>query len=581
MSAESANADGEAEREADVAPSASLKKVERWMPWAAGAAFALLTLIPRYLPMTDLPLHEGAVGLLRHFGDESYMPRDLYVRNFGHPNQLFHVTALLLSYVFSTSKAVQIVVAAAQIGIFTGGARFADYLGRSRWSVLLLTPLALGFTYYWGLVANLIGYALFLYLLPVLDRGSVEPTLKRVGQQVAALVLLFFAHESIFICSAGILGLFALLEPLSRKTLLRFVPVVFGGVAVFAHQIWQAQFITRGQAPIPTTYLTFGRKLELLPNALFGSHDAIMRLVLLLLCLLAMGLFGAARWREDRAASREESTAGRLARIQALLCRHRFEVAGLVHLVAYMTVPFTWHGATMIHERFLGPAWALLVLTLVPRGDVPRIGRLVAIVIPVADLLVSWPQFQDAHVVYSDLDKIIEHIPKNATVTQASADRSPYHTRVYSAATAPARVVADRGGRIGLALVFSPISPIQIRRPYLWDEYNFRIAYNGSMTMKPPHDLRHWEWVVGHSRDPEIRRLLVDVLRPEADLVTEKGEWLLFHSKLPLGSMLDPGDVSPDDMPTVWDRLRWAEKELKKKKDGETTKPVEITPNKE
>src|SRR5262245_28847346 len=108
---------------------AHVTKVERFAPLTVGLVFALPTLLARYLPMNDLPLHEGVVGVLRHYSDARYFPPGLYRLNLGHPNQLFHVLACLLSYVVSTSMACKLVVAAAQILIFVGGARLASHLG--------------------------------------------------------------------------------------------------------------------------------------------------------------------------------------------------------------------------------------------------------------------------------------------------------------------------------------------------------------------------------------------------------------------------------------------------------------------
>ena len=42
-----------------------------------------------------------------------------------------------------------------------------------------------------------------------------------------------------------------------------------------------------------------------------------------------------------------------LGRLQAKAHRHRFELLGLVFMVMYFIVPFSWRGATLLHERFL------------------------------------------------------------------------------------------------------------------------------------------------------------------------------------------------------------------------------------
>lgn len=538
-------------------------KMERLAPLIAGVCLALPTLLSRYLPMSDLPLHEGAIGLLRHFGDPVYMPEGLYRLNLGHPNQLFHCSAALLAFVFSTSTAVRIVVAAAQILMFVAGARLADYLGRSRWSVLLLAPLALGFTYYWGLVANLIGFAGFLLALPTLDRAARKPSLRGMLASCGVLLALYFAHESIFVCTALVVGIFTVLLPLSpKKTAMRIAPAVFAAAVAFGHLLWQKQFFTAGQMKAPVSYMTGWGKIRFFPNVLFGSYDLVEQLILLATAFIAIGLMLSARLREKTPndAPAAESVDGdvptdRVRRIRAKLYEHRFEVVAALHLIAYFAVPFNWNGATLVHERFLGPAWAIFVIAASPRGEFPRLGKVVNAVVPIGILLLAWPQFVDANRTYSDLDVLIAKIPKGSAVTQTALDKPIYKTRVYSASTAPARIIAEVGGRIGVSLLISPISPVQLRPEWQWSEYDKRTTYLGSKTLKPAHDLEYFEWVVAQSRDPFTRDLIMIALSPEADFVVAKGEWLLFHSRkkiLPLKTHEVP---APQSMETALDRV--------------------------
>jgi hypothetical protein len=536
-------------------------KFDRYAPVAVGVLIALPTLLSRYLPMSDLPLHEGVIGLLRHFGDPAYMPEGLYRLNLWHPNQLFHLSAAALSFVVSTSAACRIIVAAAQILMFVGGARLADYLGRSRAGVVLLAPLALGFTYYWGLVANLIGFASFLWALPLIDRAAREPSWRNAAKASAMFVLLFFAHETVFFFAALVVGVFTVLRPLSwRETPLRVFPAFFAFCIALAHLLWEDKFFTKGQMQAPLGFFTPWARVRFFPNAVFGSYDLVEQLLLLGMSFLGIGLLIQARIREPKdvlgADSKEQPLpAGGLRRYRALLDRYRFELIAGLHFIGYAICPFNWRGATLLHERFLGPAWALLVIVVAPRVTVPRLARLVPLVVPVGILLLCWPQFADADRTYRDLDAIIERIPKNVAVTLASLDRPAYHTRTYSAGTGPARIVAERGGRIGISLMISPISAVQLLPEWRWDEYDLRTTYKGSKMLLPAHDLQYFEYVVGQSRDPDTRKQIKIALSPEADFVVEKGEWLLFHSRLkvlPLKSKEVPPAPSTQ---TIMDRV--------------------------
>jgi len=538
---------------------------ERWAPLAAGVALAIPTLVAYYLPMSDLPLHEGVVGILRHWGDASYFPPELYRLNLGHGNQLFHMVAWVLSYVFDTRWAVKLVVAATQILIFLTGARFADHVGRSRWSALLLAPLALGFTYYWGLVANLLGFAAFLGALPILDRAGESPTTRRMAGVCALLVVLFLAHESIFVAAVGFAGMLAVGHPFDRrKTALRFVPIAFAPVFLTLYYFWSLRFFTRGQVKPPMQFTPFWSKIALLPNVLFGSHDVEARLMLLGLSLTAIAAFVVGRFRSrepgpaPRAVPEGASGLRRLAaKGSALLLHYRFEATGLAFLLGYVAMPFQWNGATMVYERFVGPAWAVFVIAAAPRTEAPRIAKLASAVLPVGILLLSWPQFADADRTGRNLDLVIAQIPKNSAVAPLSVDRAIFKTRVYSASVGPARAVAERGGRNGLSLTISPLSPVQLRPEYRWDEYDVRTLLYGSRAMKPAHDLTRFGYVIAQSREAEVRDIIVEAMRPDAELVAEQGEWLLFKSRHALVPLMS-GDSEPDpSMETILDRVRY------------------------
>ncbi|MDB4936130.1 MAG: hypothetical protein JWP87_3102, partial [Labilithrix sp.] len=482
----------------------------------AGALLAFPSLAAHYLPMTDLPLHEGAVGLLRHYGDDSYVPPELYRLNLGHPNQLFYLLAWVLSYVVGTAWAVKLVIAAAQFMIFWTGAKLADHLGRSHWAVLLLAPLALGFTYYWGLVPNLLGFAAFLGALPVLDRAAATPSARGVVTSCALLLLAFFAHESVFVAAAGFVALLVVAHPFERrKTAVRLAPFAFAVVVAVAHQVYAARFFTGVVVVDPVRFTPLPDRLVSLPNVLFGAHDAVIRLVLVGLCLLAIALFVSARRRSEARGVAAQS---------GLLYRHRYELTAAVLVVLCFAMPFNFRGATMVWQRFVGPAWALTAICSAPRADAPRLAKLVASVVPVAVLLVSWPQFADASATSRDLDVIIAAVPKNSAVALTVVERPTEHTRVYSATTGPARIVAERGGRVGLSLAMSPFAPLQLRPEYRWDDYDRRTVLAELGAIQPSHDLDRFGWLIAQSHTAEGRTLLIAALQPDAELVKAQGE---------------------------------------------------------
>lgn len=538
-------------------------RIARIAPLVAGALLAVPSLVAHYLPMSDLPLHEGAVGLLRHFGDDTYVTPGLYRLNLGHPNQLFYLVAWLLSYVVGTVWAVKLVVATAQFAIFWSGARLADHLGRSRWSVLLLAPLALGFTFFWGLTPNLLGFAALLSALPALDRAAAEPRARGVATSCAWLLLTFLAHESSFMAAAGFVVLLAALYPLERrKTSMRLAPVVFALALAVGHQIYAARFFTRALVTTAPRFPSVSAKLSGVPYVLFGAHDAFVRLILLGISVVAVGLLLRERLRSKEPAPEDAGRPptdavgrSRLERVQDVVFRYRYELTGGLFLSLYLVVPFNWKVWTMLYERFLGPAWALLVICAAPRGEPPRLAKLLSGVLPVAVLLVSWPQFADADATFRDLDTIIAAIPKNSAVALTVVGRATARTRAYSPSIGPGRILADRGGRVALSLGMAPIAPVQTVPEYRWDDVDRRVLANGPGALQPSHDLDRFGWVVVQSCAPEQGLLAAKAFKPDAELVMVRGEWLLFrstHVQVPLTSP----EAEPDPQAqTLSDRM--------------------------
>jgi hypothetical protein len=506
------------------APSSS--RLERFAPHVAGVLLSIPTLAAYYPPMSDLPLHESVVGILRHWGDPVMVP-PIYRLNIGHPNQLFHGLGYLFSLAFGVRWSVKLVIALTQIAILVAGARAADHLGRSRWSALLLAPLALGFTYYWGLVANLLGFVALLAAIPVLDRGAAGGRLKDAFASIGVLVFAFFAHESVFVILAGLAAGLALLQDLSpRKTAVRLLPTIVAMLMFVLQLAWQASLFAKAVLRPPVSFFPLSVKLSMFSNVLFGSHEGPIRDALTGLALLVMVLMGVTRW--------QHRVKGAATPWRARVHHFRWELGGALLLLAYFTMPFNWNGTTLLHERFLGPAWALLVVTAAPRRSVPtpRVAIFGAVTVPLAVLLVSWPQFVEQDRNQRDLDAIIDFIPKGGAATFCSLDRSSNSMRVYSVAVGGARTPARRGGRGGFTLFVSPISPVQVKPELRWDEFEERMYSAKTLSLRPKHDLRLFPYVVGQARDLVMRAAMVEAMKPEATLLAARGEWLIFRSNL-------------------------------------------------
>lgn len=554
-----------AEEEAAVvrseAATAPRGRVERYLPLVTGAIVALPTLLAYYPPMSDLPLHEGVVGILRHFGDAEYFPKPIYELNLGHSNQIFHLTSWLLSLIVGTRWAVKIVIAISQIAIFATGARFCDHLGRSRWATLLLTPLALGFTYHWGLVANLIGYSTYLFALPFLDGFAERPRPKDIPRCVGLFALLFFAHESSYVMAIGALVLFSFARPASRRELLpRLAPAILASVAFVVHLYWTKQLMPKGQLTYGATWFTLRQKTSLIPNVLFGSHSWEARLMLFVLGSAAFGTLLAARAKGDPGDWPRRPRS--LEAVRELLLRYRFEALALSYLALYFTLPFNWNGVTLLHDRFLGPAWSLLALSAAPRAAPRLVSKVSVAFVPLGILLVEWPQFEDSSRTFRDLDAAMAVIPRGSATALCVLDRpGAGQVRAYSAGPGPARVVAERGGRAALSLVISPLSPVLIKPGYRWDDIDVRLFADASGSLLPDHDVGRWQYVIGESRDRGIRQAIVLAFEGSAELVFAKGEWLVLRARKPPVPLDAPDDPAPKRrLETVRERVTAIEK---------------------
>ncbi len=509
------------------------RRLEAVAPWLAGLLLACPILVAYYPPMTDLPYHEATIGLLRHFTDPAICPPGLYQLNLGEPNQLFHLVGWVLSYAVSTRWAIKLVVAAAVAAIPVAAARFARHLGASPLSALVVAPMALGWLFSWGLVANLVGLAALLAVLPLLDRFASAPTARGACASIGGAVLLYFAHESMLLVYAGLAVAFAALHPLDRRrTLLRLTPAAFSAVIAAAQLKWQTRFTPRAIQNLPTQWHSLPHKILRIPYIIQPATDLPVQLLMLALCVYAIVAFFWLRSRErlDGDAPVEQKSP----QLRALALRYRWEIFVLVTLAAYLTFPFTLNGATLVYERWFPPGFAVLAVVAAPASlwtRSARVPRLAIAVLPLATLLVSAPSFALSSQLYRDLDALMPLIEKGSAV--AEVDVGPRdEDRPFSIGTAAGRILAERGGRLAFSFVESAISPVVIQRRYQWDEPMARMGFD-ALSFRPAHDFRRFRYLLGHSGDPKRSLVLRYALSYEAKVIGESGEWILFEALQP------------------------------------------------
>jgi hypothetical protein len=525
-------------------PQRNRNLVEMLAPWLAGLLLASPVLIAFYPPMTDLAFHEGAIGLLRHRHDPATVPPGLYVLNLGEPNQLFHLLGWGLSYVVSTRWAAKVLVAAAVLAIPVCAARFAKYVGASQLAALLVAPMALGWLFSWGLIANLIGLAALLAVLPSLDRFAARPTWTGAAQALGAVILLYLAHEAMMFVYGGAAILLTIVYPWStRRTAVRLLPAAFVGMVheVFIH--WVQQFITPTARASPPVWPSLLHKLERVPYIVVPVTGRLVQLSMFALCVLTLTMLLWLRTTERRT-RRAQSTLpvpcdgeSPLARARALAYVHRWEILALACFSLYLAFPATLSGSTLVYYRFFPPAYAVLAAIAAPRDlwtRTCRVARLSALALPAATLLICWPAFVDSSREYLALDDIVLWVEPGSAV--AEIDLGPGDpSRAYSLGPASGRLLATRGGRLSYAFTDSPISPMVVAPPYQWNESLSRLAYDG-WSFRPAHDLKLFKYVLLRTTDPRLELMAIVALHDETEYVAESGEWVLLKSKLPVVS---------------------------------------------
>jgi hypothetical protein len=535
-------------------------RAERWAPWIAGALFALPVLIAKYPPMDDLPLHEAAVGLLRHWSDPQFAPRSLYYVNLGHSNQLFSFVLLALSFLMPIGVASKLIVATSVFLLPVAAARFADHVDAPRWTVLLAAPVVcLGWLFFWGLIQNIIGLVILLALLPAIDRFASQPTGRGAAWMCAAMLLLHFAHQAMQLVALAALVIFSVGTDAAgvsraRRIGLRAIPVGFCAVVGYAAAKYSWYHSGPRNRAAKIALYSLQHKIESLSGVLFGGHEPYVRNLMLVAAMAPVALLFKERW---SARPRHRRTLGE--RMHAW----RFDVLVLFLVIAYLVAPANLKSATLVYHRFLPPAWCIFVICagIGTRATTRLPVRLLCGVVPVASLLVSWPAFADSNRVYSDLEPLLERIDIGSTVlTLNLGPQDPF--RLWSPSDAEGHVLASRGGRALFDYTRSPISPVTQRGDRQWINSLNRLDGN-PYGLRPDFDLRRFRYLLVNTSWPGLATVVTMALKDEASLKARSGGWYLFESRLPLMPFdSDDTDLPEPHPPTLRHKLREVARDL-------------------
>jgi hypothetical protein len=110
--------------------------------------------------------------------------------------------------------------------------------------------------------------------------------------------------------------------------------------------------------------------------------------------------------------------------------------------------------------------------------------------------------------------------------------------------------VASLGGRGFYDYTESPASPVMIRREVLWTHIYDRLHLH-YYRFSPSYDLTHFRYVILHSSDDTLARVVMLALQPEARFVFHQGEWTVLESTLPLVPIDSPDEPLPTPHPAT------------------------------
>jgi hypothetical protein len=525
---------------------------DAWAPLFAVLAVVWPLAAYRYAAAYDLPFHEEIVAALRFKDDAARYPPDFFVRHPMMPNQLFYYLAYPLAFLVSVHAASTIVLGGAVAGIPLGAARLARHLGKTRWVAVTVAPVAIGFPFNCGFVGNVLGLALFLWFLPVLDRFCARPTGRGAVGAAASLLLLDLAHESSMTFGALAVLVFSIGRPLRvREAALRLVPPLVALVAIVAgHAIGKALVGPEILQYPPVLFKPAVQSTEELPRMILGMYPPDRMTVTTYALEATLALLAVDAWRaRDRRGVRAHGLGAKIARF-------RFALLAAALFVFYYVMPWEVNGATWIDARYACPAVAVLAVAAAPRArrGPSLLTRAVSLGALGAMLELVLPGFATTTASLRELDALIPLIAPGSAVGNAEMYTPHPRSYVFSVGGAVTRVVAARGGRTPSSFLHdSPIPPLVIAPQYRWDD--LEVAHQG-MALRPGYDLRKLRYFIVWLRSDAVPDAGVTAaLAPDARFVARSGGWVLYESTHPVDPIDSPEAPVPAGAETVVDRL--------------------------
>ena len=495
------------------------------------------------------------VALLARRGDPAFAPTGLYELALGHMNQLFYFLAWPLALATGAEASCRLVLAGTIAGSLVAAGHLATHMGRTRWAALAMAPAVVGWTFYWGFAPQMLGLALWMAALPILDRGARSATGWGAARSSVVMVLVGLGHVTSLLCACLATAIFALTRPVDRLTPLRLTPAALGLLLVLGEDRWERRVATPLARLFGSQVLwhPVGRKISGLVAFVAGEHGTVPEAVVGLLVLMAAGVWSLpGRMSRDRRAPPLHLSR----RIED--CRFGLLAGGLLAL--YFALPYSTNFGAFLYVRFLAPAFVLAILLAAPKKGMR--GPLVlapALALFGAPMLLALPQLQAAEQQSRAIEPLLARVEPDSAVAVLHFGKYQ-RGLLFDPTSLGNRVLAQRGGRLLSSFTEYPIAPVVVRRDLRWDSMLLRVSEKSGL-FEPGVDLMRIRWVVAHVHEPLVTDLVTRALSGEAHLVDASGEWLLFRSTLPPVPLDSPDGPSSPDAETLQDRVTSALRE--------------------
>jgi len=485
--------------------------------------------------MVDYPQHLAMAAIVRWLHDPARGFAHTYPLALTRPNTLFALLVAALCTLIPPNLAGKLVIALALAAVGPAAVALARRAGRPDWYALLAIAATYNFVFYWGLVGNLLAYPQVIAAIAWADLLLDRPPSVRTWLILALLALSFyFTHLQFQFIFMGALGWLTLVRrPRLRDGLLQLssaLPALAVTLVCSLSLPEKFGYYQQARYGLEANFMALGRRLNLLPMCMFGTHEDGPEYQLLALALLV--LVAALAFREPAQPRRP---------LHELLYTTRFATLALWILLLYCLLPMNVLGGGFLFQR-LAPLLLMLCPAAFPSPPPKRAPLLKVLIggLMAAQILVTTTESLRYQEEAAGVQELIEHTEPGKNLAGLMLQRS---SRVVRTAPVflhyPALYQVFRGGRISLSFAEHYVSIAQYRDGQAWDDLvrDFN-EYTPRGFSYEKHGAR-FDYFFVHG-PPEALKALFGPHLSELDVESRENWHLLRRRPIRIQSMTDP-----------------------------------------